>query len=1049
MGVEPRGARLAPPRLRRASLVRRRLLRLLDERFTAPVTVVVAPAGFGKTTLLAQAVAENRRHAADLRDVWLTCCADDAAGSSLIDGLCRALGVLSAGGPAAGIERLVEATWHRSPAEVVFLVDDVHEIAPDSPGTAALAQLVAAVPRNVHFVFAGRQPPPIALSRQEVLGQVVRIGESDLLFTDDELAAFASLREVPGRQLAGCGGWPALAELAASAVPSVAGDFLWEEVLDGIPEEARRELALLAHVGAVDDALATAVLGRAVDVAELTAHLPLVAATAAGGRQIHALWRPHVAKFVGPAEVAEARRRAGVALAGAGDPATAVRLLVDAGAWDDVTDVVVDVLGAAHPPVAGDLVAAWLGRLPDHLADGPLARLMGAVATVQTDPRSAARLLGEAADAFRAEGNPAGELACMAQLGQLAWWAEDPTTLARLMARLFELEVEGVTHAGPLACLARALVADLTANCDLVLAELDRIPAGSLSAVSQSMLDWLRASSLNHLGRLNEGRAAAEAALAHASPLIAPMVESTLLQAMWFAGRVDEVLDRMPALLDATAAIGQRDYTALLASTCCLAFAADGRLDEAERQLALARREAATPDTPLVDVNLAIATAAVAVARGDEAAAAQALDEHLGRAPGDVLTGLAAYPRQRSLVLWYVLVPSTRPAWDAADLGPCYEVARDLARRLVVARSGNPAALPDAPLPEPGVVRSAVPLRWITELALAHIDAGRQDGWGLLDAVWPRAQPDVRRHADAVPPGPGASPGPGPGPSLGRPARTALSRLPVPPAGRLELRLLGPVSLARDGRLTDAPEWRRERVRALLAHLTLHGAASRERLGEDLWPGLEPAAQSRNLRVTLTHLLRVLEPDRSERDAAFLVRSHGSGLLLRREGGYLDTDVWRFDALVRRASDADAAGNPSVALDAMEQAVALWRDDPVELSSHPWAVPEIEGRRLRLVEMATRAGELLLARSDPTRAVAMGEAALRGDPYVERAHRVVIAAHVGSSQHRAAGRAVDRYRDVLAELGTPPAEIDRELARLGRRSDAPSPPSGLITDLAG
>jgi DNA-binding SARP family transcriptional activator len=1037
MGAGQRGARLEPPRLRRTSLVRRRLLRLLDQRFATPVTVVVAPAGFGKTTLLAQAVAENRRHAAELHDVWLTCSADDAAGSPLIDGLCRALGVPSAGGAAAGIERLVEATWHRSPAEVVFVIDDVHEIAPGSPGTAVLAQVVAAMPRNVHFVFSGRQDPPLALSRLEVLGNVVRIGESDLRFTEDELDEFASLRAVPGRQLAGSGGWPALAELAASAVPSVAAAFLWEEVLDAIPAATRRELALLAHVGAVDDALASAVLGRTVDVAELTAHLPLVASTAAGSRQIHALWRPHAAKLVGPAEIAEARRRAGVALAGAGDPATAVRLLADAGAWDDVTGVVVDVLGAAHPPVAGDLVAAWLGRLPDHLADGPLARLMGAVATVQTAPGAAARLLGEAADAFRAEGNPAGELACMAQLGQLAWWAEDPTTLARLMGRLFELEALGVANAGPLACLARALIADLSADADRVLAEIDDIPAGSLSAVSQSMVDWLRASTLNHLGRLNEGLAAAEASLAHASPLIAPMVESTRLQALWFAGRIDEVLDRMPALLDATAAIGQRDYTALLASTCCLAFAADGRLAEAERHLALARRVAASPDTPLVDVNLAIATAAVAVARGDEAAAATALEEHLGRASGDVLTGLAAYPRQRSLVLWYVLVPSSRPAWEAASLGPCYDVARDLARRIVTGRSDQPAALPEAPLPEPDIVRAAVPLPWITELALAHIDAGRQDGWALLDAVWPRAQPDVRQHAD----GQDRSP-------LGRPARTALARLPVPPASRLELRLLGHVELARDGELTEVPEWRRERVRALLAYLTLHGAASRERLGDALWPELEPGAQSRNLRVTLTHLLRVLEPDRGDRDAAFLVRSHGSGLLLRHEGGYLDTDIWRFDALVRKARDADAAGNPSVALEAMEQVVALWRDDPVELAAHAWAVPEIEHRRLRLVEMATRAGELLLARADLTRAVAMGEAALRCDPYVERAHRVVVAAQLAASQHSAARRAVERYRDVLAEVGTSPAEIDNELARFRRRSTAPTPPPHVITDLA-
>ena len=1011
------GVRLEPPAPRRANILRPRLLRRLLDRFATPVTVVVAPAGFGKTTLLAQAVTENRLSPLGT-DYWLTCSADDVAGSSLAEGLCLAMGVSPPGTLDGAIGQIVETTWHHSPAEVALVIDDVHEITADSPGAHALARLAATLPRNGHLVLSGRQAPPIPLSRLEVQGDVVRLGESDLLFTDEELAEFYAHRHVPAEQMASSGGWPALAELAASAGPQVETAYLWEEVLDGIRPDRRRDLALLAHVGAVDDGLATAALGHETDVADLTAGLPLVATTATGGRQIHSLWRPHLAKVVDAGSIAEARRRAGLALAGAGDVSAAVRLLAAAGAWDDVTDVVADILGPAHPPVAGDVMASWLGQLPDHLADGPLGRLLGAVAVVQTDPRTATAQLRLAADAFREEGNPEGELACMSQLGQLAWWSEDPELLLGLAVRVFEMEALGHETAIPLACLGRALIADMAADCEQVLAELDRIPAGALHSTSRGLVDWLRSTSLCHLGRPEEALEAADAACAHAGVYLSPAIQGARLQALWYLGRIEHVLDEFPIIVERAAATGLRDSTSLVAGAACLAYAAAGRAKEAARFLELARHSAAARDLPVVDVNLVICEAVTALVSGDESGAARTLDEYVSRG-GPVGAGLAAFAQQRSLVLWYLLAPSTRPVWEAASPGPCFAPARDLARALVAIRSEGriPASTP--PLPDPDLAQALVPLPWLTELALAHIAAGRQDGWTVLEAVWPQAQADVRRHADDG------------GAALTRPARAALARLPVPPSARLDLRLLGPVELSRDEVLVDAPEWRRQRVRSLLADLAVHRLASRERLAGDLWPDLDAEAQSRNLRVTLTHLLRVLEPERGDRDASFLIRPHGFGLKLY-GGEWFDTDLWRFDDLWQRATTADQEGSPSAALDAMRQAVSLWRDDPSELAGNEWALPHVEERRLRLVNMAARAGELLLARDDPQAARQMGEAALRCDPWCERAHHVVVAAHTAAGHHRAARDALHRYHEVLTELGITPVDTARKMEPLTR-----------------
>lgn len=111
--------------------------------------------------------------------------------------------------------------WARSPREVALVLDDVHQVPAGSDGAGVLARLVAALPGNAHLVLSGREPPPVDLARLEVHGKVARLDASDLAFAGDELADFAVRRGVPGESLARSGGWPALAELAASAAPDV------------------------------------------------------------------------------------------------------------------------------------------------------------------------------------------------------------------------------------------------------------------------------------------------------------------------------------------------------------------------------------------------------------------------------------------------------------------------------------------------------------------------------------------------------------------------------------------------------------------------------------------------------------------------------------------------------------------------------------------------------------------------------------------------------------------------------------------------------------
>jgi LuxR family maltose regulon positive regulatory protein len=996
-------------------LVRRRLLDRLRQRWVIPITVVSAPAGYGKTTLLAQAIAENDGAPLGI-DCWAACGPRVQAAGAFGAALCRSVGAdpPAPGGTSEVVTAVVEAMWLRSPQQVALVVDDVHEIPSGSEASRLLAAVVEGLPANGHVVLAGRFPPAIPLARLDVEGRVAHVGERDLAFTDDELAEFAALRGVPVAELSAVSGWPALIELSASAGSHVTGEYLSQEVVARLAPTGRQDLALLAHIGPFDDELARAALGRAVDLEDLLAGFPLVTALGEGLRRLHPLWASLLADEVSADDIASARRRAAAVLLERRDAASAMPLLIEAEAWDDLDRAIVTVLGVSHPPVPHDAPAQWHRRLPAELRARPSGRLLAAVTAAEIDFATAWDRFEECAGAFRRAGDAAGEVACLVQLARLSWWSEEPERLAGLAVRVLQLEVEGREDVAALACLGRALLYDVQNNSKQVLAELDAVPTGSLGEAWQGVVSWLRAVAYLQLGDTEQSLEHADRALVHAGDLHVPLALGTRIQALWYQGRADEAMADIPVVLDGLRRAGYRTHSALALAQCTVAYALRGDRRAAAECLGHARVEAVAPEGPLVETNLSIAAAVLAVIEGDEMAATGVLAACLARHP--LGTGLSAGAHLRNLALIYVLVPATRPLWDRAELGPAFLVGRELARAVVALREGRSLPATVRPLPEPAIVGAHLPLTWAAELGVGAVAAGRDEGWRLLDHTWPATRPTVAGLA-------GAADG-----SLRRAAGQVLGRLPVPPSAPVELRLLGPIQLRRDGALVDDEQWRRERVRLLLAHLVLNGPASRALLAEDLWPDLDPDGQSRNLRVNLTYLLQVLEPERQPREPSFFIRQHGGTLALH-AGDWLETDVWEFDTLCERVAVAERRGSPGAVLDHALRATSLWRGDPAEIAQ-PWAIAAVEQRRRRFTAVATRAGELLLAQNDVMGAHALAERALEADPWLEAAHRLVVAAHRANRDELAARRALARYREVVEELGIAPGEATRMVARL-------------------
>ena len=154
----PHPFRLEPPVALRDTLHRDRLLDHLRARWSVRVLVVSAPAGFGKTTLLAEAVTENAVAPVGI-DCWLACEPDDATVSSLATGLCEA--VEAGPAPLDSVERAASAVtaamWRRSPQQVALVIDDVQHVPPGSS---------AARPVGVdHHLAPGERTPRARLPR--------------------------------------------------------------------------------------------------------------------------------------------------------------------------------------------------------------------------------------------------------------------------------------------------------------------------------------------------------------------------------------------------------------------------------------------------------------------------------------------------------------------------------------------------------------------------------------------------------------------------------------------------------------------------------------------------------------------------------------------------------------------------------------------------------------------------------------------------------------------------------------------------------------------
>jgi predicted ATPase/DNA-binding SARP family transcriptional activator len=250
------------------------------------------------------------------------------------------------------------------------------------------------------------------------------------------------------------------------------------------------------------------------------------------------------------------------------------------------------------------------------------------------------------------------------------------------------------------------------------------------------------------------------------------------------------------------------------------------------------------------------------------------------------------------------------------------------------------------------------------------------------------------------------------------------------PSVGLEVRLLGPIEVRRDGTPIQLGG---PRQRALLALLAVQPGRARsvDELVEELWSGEPSEAAGPSLRTYVARLRRSLA---------------GDDALWSRDGGYaLDIpatsiDAGRFEALVREAEQALLDRRPQPAQANLRQAIALWRGEPFGDVRH---LPSLEIEAMRLEELRLHAVELRL-RADLELGEAAGivdelEALTQRHPHRERLwHHLMLALYRSGRQadalaayHRARARLDD-------ELGIDPGPELQALEAAILRQEVPA-----------
>src|SRR5882757_153816 len=283
--ADPIATKFAPPVRSAHQVIRAALLRKLDDAVSSRrLTLIHAPAGYGKTSLLAQLHRALKDRSLEV--VWLTLEEEESDPTRFADSLMFAIvgGRLGENAPLRTATSAIVNRCLKSAGELIVILDDFQR-AESVDVCNFFRTLIRLVPRTVHFVISSRDCPHLGYAELTADHEFLEIGLGDLRFSLEE--AEIVLRNSASAQLTAnevlrlverTEGWPIAVQMTALSlragsdrgerISEFAGpdwqlaSYLSEQVLAGLPPELETVVTSTAILNRVNGELVNLLCNR-------------------------------------------------------------------------------------------------------------------------------------------------------------------------------------------------------------------------------------------------------------------------------------------------------------------------------------------------------------------------------------------------------------------------------------------------------------------------------------------------------------------------------------------------------------------------------------------------------------------------------------------------------------------------------------------------------------------------------------------------------------------------------------------------------------------
>ncbi|HYY88402.1 MAG TPA: hypothetical protein VFA49_06390 [Chloroflexota bacterium] len=1029
----------------RHELRRERLLEVLHHNGARPLVLLIAPAGFGKSTVAAAYARDSGASVA-----WLTLHAGDRDARVLFGRLASSLeGAteqpdllpslrrgLDEGADGPGLARLLVSDLSRLATGFIVVLDDYHAAYDADDIHEAVDILVRGLPDTGQVVITAREPPPLSIHGLVVHDAVFVLGADDLRFTPEETAALRQALGGDASHDADADGW--VAGILLGGAPrqlGTAGGSLLEvyverEVLARLRPAQRRWLEMLAVLESITPAAAERLLGPgpwAARLATLAEACAFLVGGDEGSYRLHALVRDALLNRLRRASAHRARAAWSAARALAEesfDVAGAVRACEELGETEQAVALVRRTVEEATRAGRWPAVLSALALLPRAVSRAdPQLTLAEAYALLNAARPEPAREAAQTALEHGARsGDVAVQLSATLELANIARWTGDIDAaedwLAAANYLLVNVQLPDTLAGGQgirRVARRRALEGRYLGLRGVCLAIRGQIAAARESLESAERLLLLNGSSRelavvqNNLGafsiRAGDYAAGRRALAASTRHWRAVGDRVTLATTQLLLGNLQLRLGELEAAGATLARVVEeaRVSGALRMQGFGLAATgawhrANGRIGDAAASFDSSIRLAEEVGERELLVRALRQRAEIALVQQDTATAR----DLLGRAQieGQQLGTSVELPLiERALGRLHLAEGAERRAlrhFEAAlDAASCDWEPDERAVTLYWLGTAN-LVLGNAFEAE-AALREAIDVATCSVGLSILANPGAEDPrllhYGAEVDVQPTALAELTRLAAMRRPWTGVS----------TPVLELIVRQELP---RLEVRLFGSMIVCRGGNVVEDLA-KRDRARELLAFLLLHpGGLAACEIADRLWPELSTERAQHNLRMT-AYLLRGFLGKAAVRHSRLTYQ-----LAPRLE---VWTDTRAFDDAVQRARQLSGEG----AIAALDDARRLYRGPLLADTGWDWVDPLRVSYQARATAVALRLASLV-AGVDAARSDALAEWALALDPASEAAYVQLM--HNARSRRDAAGRRelTRRYAAMAREYGLRP-----------------------------